>query len=443
MAHLCFVLMPFSTKTDASGKSIDFDAVYRDLIEPAIRQAGLQALRADEELSGGIIHKAMFERLILCEYAVADLTMANANVFYELGVRHAVRPWSTVLIQAGEPRLPFDVNLLRTLPYPLTDQGTPRDDPGIRAKLAERLRFAIDQVPLKDSPIFQLIEGMPMPDVSHLKTDAFQEQFRASATEQEKIAAARKQGREALKAFEAGLGDISRADTAVVVDLFLSYRAAKAFQEMVDLAEKMAKPVAQTVMVQEQLAFALNRLKERDAAEKILLGLIDRRPSSETYGLLGRIYKDRWEEARTQGNTFEARGQLKRAITAYLNGFETDWRDAYPGVNAVTLMEIAEPPDDRRKDLIPVVAYAVERRIATGKVDYWDHATRLELAILAKDQAKAEGALESALPLIRAPWEPETTARNFRLIREARAKRGETYPWADEIEQELSRRGAG
>ena len=70
-------------------------------------------------------------------------------------------------------------------------------------------------------------------------------------------------------------------------------------------------------------------------------------------------------------------------------------------------MEIAEPPDDRRKDLIPVVAYAVERRIATGKVDYWDYATRLELAILAKDQSKAEGAFESALPLIRAPWEPE------------------------------------
>ena len=177
---------------------------------------------------------------------------------------------------------------------------------GIRHKLAERLRFAIDQVPLKDSPIYQFIEGMPMPDVSHLKTDAFQERFRAGAAEQEKIAAARKQGREAIKAFEAGLGDISRADTAVVVDLFLSYRAAKAFQEMVELAEKMAKPVAQTVMVQEQLASALNRLKERDVAEKILLGLIERRPSSETYGLLGRIYKDRWEEARTQGNSFKA-----------------------------------------------------------------------------------------------------------------------------------------
>lgn len=97
---LCFVLMPFGRKSDATGTTIDFDAVYRDLIAPAIRAAGLEPIRADEEVTGGIVHKPMFERLILCEYAVADLTFANANVFYELGVRHAVRPYSTVLVFA-------------------------------------------------------------------------------------------------------------------------------------------------------------------------------------------------------------------------------------------------------------------------------------------------------------------------------------------------------
>ena len=60
--------------------------------------AGMDPIRADEEQVGGIIHKPMFERLVLCDYAVADLTTANANVFYELGVRHAVRPYSTVLL---------------------------------------------------------------------------------------------------------------------------------------------------------------------------------------------------------------------------------------------------------------------------------------------------------------------------------------------------------
>ena len=80
---LCFLLMPFGKKPDGSGGTVDFDAVYRELIAPAIDRAGLEPLRADEESTGGIIHKPMFERLILCEFAVADLTTANANVFYE------------------------------------------------------------------------------------------------------------------------------------------------------------------------------------------------------------------------------------------------------------------------------------------------------------------------------------------------------------------------
>src|SRR3954471_3012686 len=123
---LCFVLMPFGQKPDATGGLVDFDAVYRELIQPAIDDAGLQPIRADEEMTGGIIHKPMFERLVLCEYAVADLTTANANVFYELGVRHAVRPWSTILLfAAGGTQLPFDVQPLRAIPYQLGPDGKP------------------------------------------------------------------------------------------------------------------------------------------------------------------------------------------------------------------------------------------------------------------------------------------------------------------------------
>ncbi|MDH3530674.1 MAG: DUF4071 domain-containing protein, partial [Acidobacteriota bacterium] len=82
---LCFILMPFGQKRDASGRTIDFDRVYEDLIKPSIEDAGMEPIRADEEQTGGIIHKPMYERLVLCEFAVADLTTANANVFYELG----------------------------------------------------------------------------------------------------------------------------------------------------------------------------------------------------------------------------------------------------------------------------------------------------------------------------------------------------------------------
>src|SRR5208337_4356044 len=122
---LCFVLMPFGAKSDPNGLVIDFDSVYQDLIAPAIREASLEPLRADEEMSGGIIHKPMFERLVLCEYAVADLTTANANVFYELGVRHAALPETTVLVYGGKSRLPFDVAPLRALNYEIGPSGKP------------------------------------------------------------------------------------------------------------------------------------------------------------------------------------------------------------------------------------------------------------------------------------------------------------------------------
>jgi len=436
---LCFVLMPFGKKPGTAGTVIDFDAVYKELIAPAISEAGLEPLRADEEMTGGIIHKPMFERLILCEYAVADLTTANANVFYELGVRHAVRQWSTVLLFAeGSTQLPFDVAPLRAMPYRLSPDGKPLDLNVVKPDLVKRLNEA--KTARTDSPIFQLVEGFP--EVDHTKTDVFRDRVRYSAQMKEKLEAARKEGLKTIQAVEKELGEIQNCESGVVVDLFLSYRAVEAWPEMIELVKKMSPPLTATVMVQEQLGLALNRHGRGDDAERVLKELIDTRgPSSETYGILGRIYKDRWEAAFKSGQKSLARGLLDKAIDAYLKGFEADWRDAYPGINVVTLMEIKEPPDPRRAQIIPVVCYAVERRIAAGKPDYWDYATVLELAVLAKDQAKAQDALCNALASVRELWEPKTTARNLRLIREAREMRHEGEEWPKEIEQELAKRG--
>jgi hypothetical protein len=125
MKPLCFVLMPFGVKPNGAGSTVDFDAVYCELIAPSIEAAELESIRADEELVDGIIHKPIFERLLLCEFAIVDLTTANANVFYELGVRHAMLPGTTVLLQGGLVRLPFDLAPLRTLNYRLDPSGKP------------------------------------------------------------------------------------------------------------------------------------------------------------------------------------------------------------------------------------------------------------------------------------------------------------------------------
>jgi hypothetical protein len=126
-APLCFVLMPFGMKANADGSMINFDRVYQDLIAPAARDAELDPIRADQEVTGGIIHKPMFERLILCPFAVADLTTANANVYYELGVRHAFKPFSTVQIIAEGSR-------------PLTYRWTPPPPSATVADPAKALR---------------------------------------------------------------------------------------------------------------------------------------------------------------------------------------------------------------------------------------------------------------------------------------------------------------
>lgn len=435
--------MPFGQKPDAGGATVDFDAVYADVIKPAIQAAEMEPLRADEEQGGGIIHKAMFERLILCEFAVADLTTANANVFYELGIRHAVRPWSTVALFANASRLPFDVNFLRAIPYSLAAGGTIANAQEIRQLLTSRLNKAREGE--KDSPVFALIEGMQEQRLDHEKTDTFRERVRYSMQMKERLADARGhqasdwQKLDSILAIEAELGDLANAESGVVVDLFLSYRAVRAWGEMARLVGTMAPPLAATVMVQEQYALALNRDGDGEKAERVLLELLRQRgASSETYGILGRVYKDRWEKAAKQPDQKHlAVALLNKAIAAYLAGFEADWRDAYPGINAVTLMELCEPPDARQAEVLPVVRYAVERRMAAGKPDYWDHATRLELAVLARDEERAFSALGDALASIREKWEPETTARNIRLIREVRERRGEDTRLMKDIEAEL------
>nr|VFJ75527.1 MAG: protein of unknown function (DUF4071) [Candidatus Kentron sp. FW] len=432
----CFVLMPFGRKSDENGKVVEFDVVYDEIIKPAIEDAELEPIRADEEVLGGIIHKPMFERLMLCDYAVADLTTANANVFYELGIRHSARPHTTVLMAASEMRLPFDVAMLRAIPYELDKVGRPANPRAARKQLAERLIEC--RGPAEDSPLYQLLTDFPRPDIARLKTDIFRDVVEYSRQMKDRIRAARDEGQDAVREIEKGIARVSDADPAIVIDLFLSYRAVGDHAGMIELVDKMPGPLKQTVLVQEQLGFALNRAGRRAQAERVLKAVIDTHgPSSETNGLLGRVYKDRWEDARKAEAGPRANGYLRKAIETYLTGFEADFRDAYPGVNAVTLMEMTTPPDSRQGALIPVVTYAVERRLATKNPDYWDYATLLELAVLARDEDLASEHLESALTAEIEGWMPESTANNLRMIREIRESRGEECDWIRGIEEGL------
>jgi hypothetical protein len=441
MKPLCFVLMPFGRKTDASGRLVDFDAVYAQIIAPAVEAAGLEAIRADEEKVGGTIHKPMFERLMLCAYAVADLTGANANVYYELGIRHATRPSTTVIVFAEGTTLPFDLALVRGLNYRLDSSGKPATAEWCSQKLTEALTHTMQAQHREtvDSPLFQLVEGMTAVQVDHNKTDIFRHVAEYSKDYKERLAAAREGGLDAVKAIAASpdLQDLSHVESAVIIDMFLAFRDVRGYQDMVDLYARMPKPLQQARMVQEQYGFALNRLGKSADAERVLKGVIDRSgASSETNGLLGRVYKDRYDAAKAAGDSLRSRGFLNAAIDTYLKGFEADWRDPYPGVNAVMLMEMQDKVDPRQAKILPVVRFSADLRARIDD-DYWSYITLFELAVLGRDVDEAENAVQQALSRPHQSWYLETTAGSLRRICAAREKRDEDVGWIANLEAYL------
>src|ERR1044072_8176733 len=118
----CFVVLGFGKKTDfETGRTLDLDKTYRNIIKPAVKAAGLECVRADEIVHSGLIDVPMYEQLLNADVVVADLSTSNKNAFYELGVRHALRPETTIVIcEDGIKAPPFDVKpLLLRMYHPM------------------------------------------------------------------------------------------------------------------------------------------------------------------------------------------------------------------------------------------------------------------------------------------------------------------------------------
>ena len=147
MGRTCFVVMPFGLKIDtgklaavaveassagmetvqllpgADVPVIDFDATDRKVIEPAVEKAAknvgleIECIRSDKAGHSGFIHREMLEHVAGADIAIVDITTQNANVFYELGVRHSFRRSTTILIQRLGTHIPFNISGMRVLPY--------------------------------------------------------------------------------------------------------------------------------------------------------------------------------------------------------------------------------------------------------------------------------------------------------------------------------------
>src|SRR5438309_2068775 len=140
-----FIVRPFGTKN-----GINFDRVEAELIRPAIHKAGFTGGTTEQFLEQGNIRTDMFEELLIADVVVADISIHNANVFYELGIRHALRDKRTFLIKSKGDDTPFDLKTDRYLSYDA-------DKPAERVEiLAEALKRTWDSSK-RDSPVFELL----------------------------------------------------------------------------------------------------------------------------------------------------------------------------------------------------------------------------------------------------------------------------------------------
>jgi hypothetical protein len=152
-----FIVRPFGVKS-----GIDFDQVEKELIRPAMEQAGLTGGTTGEFIQQGNIRTDMFEQLLIADLIIADISIHNANVFYELGIRHALRDKRTFLIKSKdsdsrENDVPFDLKTDRYLSYDAKKPG------GAVDILSAALKVTLDSQGA-DSPVYQLLPALEPAD---------------------------------------------------------------------------------------------------------------------------------------------------------------------------------------------------------------------------------------------------------------------------------------
>ena len=347
-----FVVMPYGTK-----EQIDFNRVYSDLIKPALEAAGFEVFRADEEMRAGDIRTDMFQELLMADLVVADLSIDNPNVWYELGVRHALRARGVIGIRCRRDYMPFDVYTDRTLRYQIKD-----NPPGAAVPDSERLEddkkklaeFATETInswyDRKISPVYHLLPYLKEPDFKLLRVEEakeFWEKYEAWAM---RIDIARKGNRP---------GDILvLAEEAPNIGFRIeAYRSAgNALRSLGQFAlalgqyEKALALAPDDLESRRQKGLLLGRLKQSDAAKEWLQDVVKNVPDdAESWALLGRVEKDSWVGSwRGEGKTVEQMQQdaaadealLQEAIDAYAKGFRKDPAHYYSGINAVGLMHL-------------------------------------------------------------------------------------------------------
>jgi hypothetical protein len=262
---ICFMVMPFGTKpvdsaADGTPAKIDFDALWNRAYQPVIEELGYEPVRADQDTGASIILE-MLERLFFSDLVVADMTIPNGNVYYEIGIRHASRETGCVLVSADWAKPLFDTAQMRRLTFPLPE-GAITD--ATAAKVRESLIAGAHALAGGASPMFQHIPGFPDPrKVDPKRAQAIRKQLDAIAAFQARVREARLSGdrarrRELALALLAENPPGKPISQAVALELVALLRDVVGWQETIEYVDALPQDIRDLASVREQRSLAVS-----------------------------------------------------------------------------------------------------------------------------------------------------------------------------------------
>lgn len=416
---VCFMVMPFGIKPvlprpDRAPEKIDFDALWNKALSPLISELGYEPVRADQDTGASIILE-MLERLYFSDLVVADMTIPNGNVYYEIGIRHACKRTGCLLISADWTTALFDTNQMRRLVYPLAD-GMVSDEAAlaIQAALRSGARGLADGA----SPMYQTIPGFPDPTrIDPNRASVIRAQLDALSAFQARVRGARltrdrTQAADLARALRTDYPATGAVPHSVALEVALLLRDMVGWQDCIAYVDALPASMRDDDALQEQRCLALSKTGNHLQAIGALQELVQRRgDSAERQGLIGGRYKKLAAEATKRGDSNAASDYLDQAITHYEAGMQLDLNDYYCSCNLPRLYKSRDDEGDaaRAATIAQLVVMACERARARNAQDEWLNPTLLGMAFDAADVAAAKRCLKAVRRDGPAAWKLETT----------------------------------
>ena len=395
---VCFMIMPYGRKpTQAEAgrgpAEIDFNALWDRGYVPTIKALGYEPVRADQD-TGGLIVSQMLERIYFADLVLADMTIPNGNVYYEVGIRHAAQKTGCVLLAADWSKQLFDVVQMRTIRYPLAEGSITE---ATAAAFQTAIEGHIKSLCVGISPMHQSIPGYPS-NVDPRKATTTRDQMAELAAFQTEVRAVRaappKERMQRAQDLIARKGNPPATYSMALALLMLlrdSASTAANWTVLLDFVRKLPPRFADEPEIQENRAFAAAQAGNDVQAIAELETLIDLiGPTPERLGLLGGRYKRLANVA--AASEAERRQALEKAIGYYEQGVELDLNAYYCSSNLPRLYrKRAKPGDDERAQTVLRLAIAAcERARRLQVADEWVRPTLLGTAFDLGDPDKAE-----------------------------------------------------